>query len=313
MRPIAPPLELEGLLNQLRLIRQQAIFESPSPWGVTQLHGGMNNQAYLYNNGIEAICIKLYLVDERHRAEREWEALCFLQEHKKAIAPKPLWYSAHENAPAIGMTMTPGISLIKCEANHNLLAEFAEVLSTLFSISPSHNNCFPWSRVSPAQECITRVEKWGNELLATNKFSSTLETCLIDRIRSLVEYWLTSDDRRLLTESPLIVFGRGDPNLENCLWDGERVRLIDFEYAGWSDLAFELGDLIEHVKSRVWSDAVWNHFLSHFMPNDDRFHERFNAARRTCALLMIILMMRRQLQRTREFEAQLQRTERLYL
>jgi hypothetical protein len=43
------------------------------------------------------------------------------------------------------------------------------------------------------------------------------------------------------------VFGSGDGNLANYLWDGTRVRLVDFEYSGVSDRAFELAEATEHV------------------------------------------------------------------
>ena len=35
------------------------------------------------------------------------------------------------------------------------------------------------------------------------------------------------------------------------LWDGSRVRLIDFEGFGVGDLAFEVADLVEHISSRL--------------------------------------------------------------
>lgn len=49
------------------------------------------------------------------------------------------------------------------------------------------------------------------------------------------------------------VFGPGDGNLANYLWDGSRVRVVDFEESGRSDRAFELAEITEHVAS--WVDA----------------------------------------------------------
>ena len=48
------------------------------------------------------------------------------------------------------------------------------------------------------------------------------------------------------------VFGLGDGNLANYLWDGSRVRLVDFEYSGRGDLAYELAEAVEHVSA--WAD-----------------------------------------------------------
>jgi thiamine kinase-like enzyme len=52
------------------------------------------------------------------------------------------------------------------------------------------------------------------------------------------------------------VFAQGDPNLANHLWDGNSVRLVDFEASGRSDRATELADFVEHVV--VWAHAGIN-------------------------------------------------------
>jgi thiamine kinase-like enzyme len=49
------------------------------------------------------------------------------------------------------------------------------------------------------------------------------------------------------------VLGHGDPCLANFLWDGGRIRLVDFEDSGPSDRPFELAILAEHISA--WSDA----------------------------------------------------------
>ncbi|WUO26341.1 aminoglycoside phosphotransferase [Streptomyces sp. NBC_00287] len=47
------------------------------------------------------------------------------------------------------------------------------------------------------------------------------------------------------------VFGAGDGNFANYLWDGSRVQIVDFEDSGLSDRAFELAEITEHVASWV--------------------------------------------------------------
>ncbi|MGB6457172.1 MAG: phosphotransferase, partial [Streptosporangiaceae bacterium] len=49
------------------------------------------------------------------------------------------------------------------------------------------------------------------------------------------------------------VLGQGDANLANFLWDGELVRIVDFEDSGVSDRAFEVAVLVEHVSA--WRDG----------------------------------------------------------
>ena len=55
---------------------------------------------------------------------------------------------------------------------------------------------------------------------------------------------------------PAIV-GHGDPNLANYLWDGLRVRVVDFEDAGRSDVAYELATLVEHLSARAVDAAAF--------------------------------------------------------
>jgi len=74
-------------------------------------------------------------------------------------------------------------------------------------------------------------------------------------------HWTSSPDFSVLAEPAPPVFGQGDPNLTNCLWDHGRLRLIDFEYAGWSNQPYELALLIEHVQSRHTPDTVWQVLL----------------------------------------------------
>jgi thiamine kinase-like enzyme len=60
------------------------------------------------------------------------------------------------------------------------------------------------------------------------------------------------------------VFGQGDPNLANFLWDGDRVRIVDFEDSGLSDRAFELADAVEHLSTWIDSGLDGDKFLRAF-------------------------------------------------
>ncbi|MFI6819008.1 phosphotransferase family protein [Nonomuraea sp. NPDC050328] len=55
--------------------------------------------------------------------------------------------------------------------------------------------------------------------------------------------WLAED----LPEPGEPVFGPGDGNLADVLWDGSRIRLLDFEESGRSDRAYELASIVEHL------------------------------------------------------------------
>lgn len=77
---------------------------------------------------------------------------------------------------------------------------------------------------------------------------------LVHRARAAAAAWLGCGaiDRQSPAGSRTVL-GQGDSNLANFLWDGHRVRLVDFEDSGPSDRAFELAVLVEHVSA--WSGA----------------------------------------------------------
>ena len=82
---------------------------------------------------------------------------------------------------------------------------------------------------------------------------------------SLIGDWLASaDPARFLEASDRLVFSRGDQNLANALWDGERIRFVDFEYCGWNDLARDLSLMTEHIQSYGTPIEDWDWYIDQF-------------------------------------------------
>jgi aminoglycoside phosphotransferase (APT) family kinase protein len=79
------------------------------------------------------------------------------------------------------------------------------------------------------------------------------------------------------------VLGHTDPNLANYLWDGHRIRIVDFEDAGRSDPEFELADLVEHLAARP---TDWTRFLATFELDPDRLLD----ARRLFAIFWLHML-----------------------
>jgi hypothetical protein len=85
------------------------------------------------------------------------------------------------------------------------------------------------------------------------------------------------------------VFGPGDGNLANYLWDGSRVRIVDFEESGLSDRPFELAEITEHVASWVDQPLDVEKFLDQFdLSATER--ARLLACRRLLALVWLFLL-----------------------
>jgi len=77
----------------------------------------------------------------------------------------------------------------------------------------------------------------------------------------LLHAWLSGDEPVTLTRPASPILSAGDANLSNYLWDGEHLRIIDFACGGWSDIAYDLADLIEHDQSRGTPDDAWHVFI----------------------------------------------------
>ncbi|MBF9071687.1 aminoglycoside phosphotransferase [Streptacidiphilus sp. NEAU-YB345] len=85
------------------------------------------------------------------------------------------------------------------------------------------------------------------------------------------------------------VFGAGDGNLANYLWDGTRVRIVDFEDSGSSDRPFELAEITEHVGSWVGTPLDAEAFLDLFDLTDAE-RARLPDCRRLLALVWLFLL-----------------------
>ncbi|NUR98616.1 MAG: phosphotransferase, partial [Kribbellaceae bacterium] len=79
--------------------------------------------------------------------------------------------------------------------------------------------------------------------------------------------WLENEPADL-TEPADPVVAHGDPNLTNYLWDGTRIRILDFEDAGRGDLTVELANLTEHLSWRTTNPSP---LIARFKPDEDRF------------------------------------------
>ncbi|WBQ05243.1 phosphotransferase family protein [Kribbella sp. CA-293567] len=95
--------------------------------------------------------------------------------------------------------------------------------------------------------------------------------------------WLDGGEVERLLLPGVPVIGHGDPNLSNYLWDGARVRIVDFEDAGVSDLAVELANLVEHIAGR---GTDWSGFADRFTVDQ----RRLLSARRLWACFWLTLL-----------------------
>ncbi len=134
-------------------------------WGLWPLAGGRNNEVYSWAGPETPICIKLYTLDERRRAQREWHALTLLAQYGADYAPAPLWIDEASEAPAIGMSLLPGRPLPDVEDVTVALKALAEITRAVCRKSPLNPPLATWDRIDSVEHYLAHVtELWPQQL-----------------------------------------------------------------------------------------------------------------------------------------------------
>jgi aminoglycoside phosphotransferase (APT) family kinase protein len=169
--------------------------------------------------------------------------------------------------PSVTMSLLPGRPLagrltdVQLEGLH-------EALGALWSIPPAGLESIDYRAfVARVRQAISA---WSGSGVIADAHTAATE-------------WLAGPAADELAQPRDPVIGHGDPNLANYLWDGERVRIIDFEDAGGSDLTVELANLVEHLASR---GTDWSAFLDRYAVDADRLQ----TARRLFAAFWLTLI-----------------------
>ena len=219
----------------------------------------------------DGLVTKRYTSWRRGEHRREWAVLCRLHRHAEGLAPRPVRATPDATPPTVTMTLMPGRPL-PARPSEAEVAGLAAALRTLWSV-PLNGE--------PA------IDDWADDLRFARGLVDTDWPDAADEIATALaaaEHWWQGPDPDLLRERPAtLVLGHRDPNLANYLWDGRRVRIVDFEDARTSDPATELALLAEHLSAR---QLDIHGLLEHF----DVDQRRLRAARRQWAMFWLSLL-----------------------
>jgi hypothetical protein len=103
--------------------------------------------------------------------------------------------------------------------------------------------------------------------------------------------WFSSPDPdELVSGQAPPVLARADYNLANFLYDGQSVRMLDFENACRSDRGIDLALMSEHISGRGTPDSAWLTLVESFdlLPVERR---HFAALKRIEALFWLRLLL----------------------
>jgi Phosphotransferase enzyme family len=211
------------------------------------------------------VVVKSFIQAHRGEPEREWRALTLLAEHAPGLAPEPIRADLAAHPPVIEMSLLPGDPLGGRPLTAEQESALVRALGQLWqSVPVSRVVPLPGEAgneaqlVSVVRELAIQAQDPGDDPVVRAAHSAGL-TWLS---------WAVGQSGRLAGQDshaepgggsgtgwPALpaVYGQGDANLANFLWDGARIRIVDFEDSGVSDRAFELAVLVEHLSA--WSDS----------------------------------------------------------
>jgi hypothetical protein len=211
------------------------------------------------------LVVKRFVAADRGEPAREWRALTLLAEHAPGLAPEPIRADLAADPAVIEMSLLPGEPLGAGPLTPLQESALVRAMGQLWQSVPvgrvttvSGESGNEAQLVSAVTELAVHIEDVGDDPVIKRATSAGLSwlTWAVGE-----GGWLASRDSYADSGSAGLgesgwarlapVFGQGDGNLANFLWDGERVRMVDFEDSGVADRAFELSVFIEHVS--VWS------------------------------------------------------------
>ncbi|WP_353114764.1 aminoglycoside phosphotransferase family protein [Microbacterium sp.] len=180
-------------------------------------------------------------------ADREWRCLSLIWDHAPGTAPRPLRRETADGHPVVVMERVPGLPLgggpLSAAQNDSLGA----ALGRLYRIPVEHiaaagisERRFGPSTLPPA------LTAWLQEAC---DLSPCQEPALVADAVDAAREWLFRPG--LLPPPQLTGLGIADLNPANVLWDGRICRLVDFEYGGLTDPAYDLADHVEHIAARL--------------------------------------------------------------
>jgi hypothetical protein len=226
---------------------------------------------------------KRFRTEDRERGRREWRARVLLDRYAPGLAPAPWQADLASVEPTVVMSKLAGAPLRGLPLSDDQVEALAAAVIRLHDAVPPDVLAGVPMRPGHQGELIGHIRSW---------FPQTRPRVGDQVGRAMDEGmgWLARSGLEPAGQLDLpSVFGPGDGNLANYLWDGLRVQVVDFEDSGRSDRAFELAEITEHVASWAEQPLGAARFLRHFDLTAAEC-ERLTQCRRLLALVWLFLL-----------------------
>ncbi|GAA1857109.1 phosphotransferase family protein [Actinomadura bangladeshensis] len=230
------------------------------------------------------VVIKRYRSRRNDEPRREWLALNLLHEHARGIAPAPIGADLDAEPPTVVMSRLSGTPL-NCGPVAESAVAVASAVARVQEAVPLRTLAHLPARAGHPLELLRQVRTW---CAAVQRPAD--DPTVTDALRG-AEVWLRQPALEAMLGRPTRpVFGIGDGNLANFLWDGTEVRLVDFEYSGRSDRPYELAELTEHISVQTANGPGMDNVLKCF-DLDPTEADRIKNCRRLLAAFWLLRIM----------------------
>jgi Ser/Thr protein kinase RdoA (MazF antagonist) len=188
---------------------------------------------------------KAFVAGHEAEADREWAILALLAEQAPGLAPRPIRREDAET-PVIVMERIPGDPLAPRPLTTDQTKALGDGLRRLYDVPVEAVTA---AGIGPrrygAREHVGIMVQW---LAEDHDLGECRDPVLVAEALEAARTYVAAPR---LPEARATALGIADLNPANVLWDGARVRLVDFEDGGLSDPAYELADHVEHLGGRL--------------------------------------------------------------
>ena len=175
----------------------------------------------------------------RGEHHREWAALGLLGRYASDLAPRPIQADLDAIPPVVLISRLPG-----APPRPEYVPPFEQIAAAI-ALS---QNAVPADVAARLPYRIWHPSDLLASLRAADWEVTRDDPEAVQAALDAARRWLAASALdAVIAEEVTPIFGRADGNIANHVWDGDCVRLVDFEDSGRSDRAFELADLAEHV------------------------------------------------------------------
>jgi aminoglycoside phosphotransferase (APT) family kinase protein len=226
----------------------------------------------------DSVVVKRFRSPRPGEPEREWRTLQILAEHAPGFAPEPISFSAEP--PTITMSRLPGRELGGSLSAPELSA-LRVAIERLHSV-PANAIPAEW-----ADDPAVYVDHGRSAFPAT---VDNVDDVVAAAFRAGHSWFSSRDPVELISGEAPPVLARLDYNLANFLYDGNSVRMLDFENACMADRGIDLALTTEHISGRGTPDSAWQTLVESFdlLPVERR---HFAAVKRVEALMWLRLLL----------------------